>query len=150
MKTTTITMVAFCLLVGFGCGLLGKKSVPKEQINADLNGKTVKFNGDSNQWYFSSDYERCFTVNDQESKINDSNADLSVKVSSWYQSDVTKVYFMVIGDMLMHYRKEGDKWALASIESKDLKFESSSEVDDFKKFLDKHTPVCKGYRHTSY
>jgi len=150
MKTNRTMMVAFCLLVVFGCGLLGKKGVPNEQINADLNGKTVKFNGGSNQWYFSPDYERCFTVNDQESKINDSNADLSVKVSSWYQSDITKVYTTVIGNMLMHYRKDGDKWTLASIEPKDLKFEGFSELDDFKKFLDKHTPVCKGYRHTSY
>ena len=151
MKTTRIMMVALCLLVVFGCGLLGKKKVvPNEQINADLNGKTVKFDGGSNQWYFSQDYERCFTVNDQESKINDSNADLSVKVSSWYQSDITKVYTTVIGDLLMHYRKDGDKWALTSIESKDLKFEGFSELDDFKKFLDSHTPVCKGYRHTSY
>lgn len=108
MKPTRVMTVAFCLLAVFGCGLLGKKGIPNEQINADLDGKTVKFNGGKDQWYFSHDYERCFLVNDKETKLTDSNADVLVSVSSWYQSDITKIYTTVIGDMLMHYRKDGE------------------------------------------
>lgn len=151
MKTTRMMTVAFFLLVVFGCGLLGKKGIPNEQINADLDGKTVKFNGGKDQWHFSHDSERCFVVNDKETKITDSNADVLVTVSSWYQTQgITKVITTVIGNMLLHYRKDGDKWVLENIEPKDLTFEGFTETSDFEKFLDKHTPICKGYRHTSY
>ena len=150
MRSLNPIILAICLLSLSGCGLMDKKGVPNKQINSDLDRKTVKFNNGKDQWYFSSDYERCFTVDDKESKINDSTADVSLKVSSWYQSDITKVYTTVNGDMVMHYRKDGGKWVLVSIEPKDLTFQGFDNTDDFKKFLDKHTPICKGYRHTSY
>lgn len=150
MKSINTIILAICLLSLSGCGLMGKKGVPNEQINADLSRKMVKFNGGKDEWLFSDENERCFTVKDDESKITDSNADVSTTVSSWRQSDLTKVFFTVLGNLVLHYKKDGGKWVLESIEPKDATAASFTEQEEFKKFLDKHTPVCKGYRHTSY
>ena len=133
-----------------GCGLAGKKGVPMEQINADLANKTVKFNEGKNQWFTDDKKERCFSVNDGESKISDTNADLSVTFSSWYQDDLTSIFFSVNGKMLLHYKNEGGKWVLQSIEPKDANWQSFTGKEELKKFLDTHVPVCKGFRHTSY
>lgn len=149
MKINTL-ILAVCLFTLSGCGLIGKNRVTNEQINADLNGKTVKFNGGKDEWFFSDKEEKCFLVNDKESKITDSNADVSLTVSSWRQSDLTKVFFTVYGKMLMRYKTDGGKWVLESIEPRDATQESFSSPAEFKIFLDVHTPVCKGFRHTNY
>lgn len=49
----------------------------------------------------------------------------------------------------MHYKTDGGKWVLESIEPKDATQESFSSSDEFKIYLDIHTPICKGFRHTS-
>lgn len=81
VKLNTLILV-MCLLVVSGCGLLGNKGVPKEQINDDIASKSVKVK-DGTDWYFKGDSQRCFAVIDDESKITASNADISVAVSSW-------------------------------------------------------------------
>jgi hypothetical protein len=150
MRTSGTLILAACALVLCGCGLAGNRGVPNEQINADLNNKTVKFNGGNDTWVFSPDYERCFLVNESESKIADASAEVPVTLSSWYQSDVTKVIVAINGKALLRYKKDGGKWVLEGIEPKDATRESFSGKAEFTTWLDKHTPVCKGYRYTSY
>jgi len=150
MKTNGVLMLGVCLLTLTMCRFMDtKKGVPNEQINSDLNNKTVKFNGGKDQWYFSPDYEKCFLVEDAE--VTASDALVAVRVSSWYQSDITKLYMTAIGEMLLHYKKDGDNnWVLERIEPRDATLAGISDEEEFKQFLDKHTPVCKGFRHTSY
>lgn len=148
MKLTTL-ILTICSLVLCGCGLWGNKGVTNEQINNDIANKSVKVK-DGPDWYFGSNSERCFAVNDDESKITTSNADLSVTVSSWRQSELKEspVYFTVFGKMMLHYKNEGGKWVLESIESIDLTRKSIAQ-EEFPKFLDIVMPQCKYFRNAS-
>jgi hypothetical protein len=159
MKNTKnfLILAALVVVIG-GCGgMLGKTAVPNEQINADLNGKKVKVTEGSyssdNEWFFRKDYERCFVVNDSESKISDTEANLSVTVSSWGDLKLGDLgmkneYITVFGKLAMQYKKEGEKWVLQNLESKELIFKSL-DTEQWKKFLEISMPNCtKGFRHT--
>jgi hypothetical protein len=53
-----MTNLALCLLMLSVCGLLGKKGVSKEQVNADLGEKTISVkdaNDTEQQWSFKDD-----------------------------------------------------------------------------------------------
>ena len=140
-----------------GCGLLGDKGVPKEQINEDIAKNSVKvkltsLNQDTD-WTFRFDSERCFSVNDVESKITDSTADISVTVSAWQESlpiapDPT-TYYTIFGKMLLHYKKDGGKWVLESIEPKDLIY-NDLNLEKFKKFVEIGQPQCRYFRYATW
>lgn len=155
MKKHSMLVIAFSIIFALGsaltgCGLLGSKTIPKEQINADIANRSVK-GKDGTDWTFKFDSERCFVVNDDESQITTSNADISVTVSSWRESGSGKyqLYLTLFGKMMLHYKNDGGKWVLESIEPKDLT-NKTLELEEFKSFLDIKMPLCKYFRYTSY
>ena len=141
-------ITTMCLLILSGCGLLGSKGVPKEQMNTDIGSKTVKAT-DGSSWIFPGDSERCFAVNDDETKITASNADVTVTVASW--RDITLgssvLFSTVFGKLRLQYKMDGGKWVLESVEPKEL-ITKTLEKEEFKKFVDIQMPLCKYYRHT--
>ncbi len=147
MKTNL--MLTMCFLAVCGCGLFGGKGVPKEQINTDIGSKKVRTSDDSD-WFFGGDSQRCFAVNDDETKITDSIADVSVTVASWRDMRLgnSALFTTVFGKLLLHYKMDGGKWVLETVEPKEL-IQKTLEVGEFKKFVDIQTPICRYYRHTS-
>ena len=134
-----------CLFLVTACGMFGKQVVPKEQIEADLKTQIVDVQeGQEKKWIFEADNQRCFSVVDNESKFTDSNADVMVNVGSWQEMTLGSktTYLTVFGKMLMKYKKDKDKWVLDKIEAKDL-ISKNLEMDQFKKWLDIQTPLCK-------
>ena len=161
LQRNGLTLVV-CLLVCSGCGLsglIGKKGVTNEQINVDISNKKVKITegayASDHTWYFSPKDERCFVVNENESKIADSSADLSITISSWRFIPLRDVgpddkYGTVLGKMLLHYKKDGEKWVLENLEPKELIYKDL-DMDQWKKFLEITAPNCaKRFRHTDY
>lgn len=149
MKLNTL-ILAVCPLVLSSCGLMGTKGVEKEQISTDIANRSVKLN-DGTEWFFKLDSQRCFAVNDDESQITASGADISVTVSSWKETGTgnNELYRTVFGKMLLHYKKDGGKWILESVEPQDLA-DKTLETEEFKKFLDIQRPVCKNFRQASW
>ena len=147
MKMKLIAGVCFLMLNG--CRLSGFKAVPKEQLNTDIGSKTVKTESGSD-WVFSGDSKRCFVVNEDETRITDSQADVSVTVASWRDITIgnSALYRSVFGKMTLHYKMVGGKWFLENVESKEL-IEKTLEREEFKKFVDIQIPLCKYYRHVS-
>ncbi len=147
MKIKLITTIG-CLALS-GCGFFGSKGVPKEQLNTDIGTRTVKTDSGSD-WVFSGDSERCFAVNDDETKITGSNADVTISVASW--RDITlgssALFRTAFGKMMLHYKMDGGKWILERVEPKEL-IDKTLEPEEFKKFVDIQMPLCKYYRHTS-
>jgi hypothetical protein len=154
----TLILAAVLMAVG-GCGLggmFGKKGVTNEQINADLSGKKVKItegaSGTNDDWLFADKYERCFVINEKESQISDTEANLSLIVSSWSSLNLRDLgladaYMTAFGKLSMQYKKEGEKWVLKNLESKELIYKSL-DTEQWKKFLDVVVPNCKkGFRH---
>lgn len=148
-KLYLITAITFCLPL-IGCGLLGSKGVPKEQVNSDLAVSKIKaqLGSDTSQqtdWDFKDDSYRCFAPVDNETKIADTTADMMMNVSAirLNKSEDTSVLF---GKMLLHYKKDGDKWKLESIEPKDVR---TNEItgDAFSKFLDLQMPLCNYFKY---
>ena len=142
-------VVAILLFAVFGCGLFGNK-VPDKQIDEDLAKQKVKLK-DNTEWGMAGVSERCFMVNKDESKNTDSTADLSLTVSAWSEFEIENVprYSVVYGKMMMHYKKEGSKWVLASAESTDMA-QKLLEMSEFKKFLELQQPICKYHRYSSW
>lgn len=140
-----IFTLVICLFLVTACGMFGKQAVPKEQIEADLKTPIVDVQeGQEKKWIFEADNQRCFSVVDNESKYTDSNADVMVNVGSWQEMTLGSktTYLTVFGKMLMKYKKDKDKWILDKIEPKDL-ISKNLEMDQFKKWLDIQTPLCK-------
>ncbi len=142
--------LALCVLMFTACGLLGKKGVSKEQINADLADKTVKAKEGSDteaqtEWHFKDDSYRCFAPSDNESKTTESAADIALNVSAIRLTDGedTPVLF---GEILLHYKKDDAKWVLESIEPKDLRTKAITG-DAFSKFVDLQMPLCNYFKY---
>ncbi|MBK9162505.1 MAG: hypothetical protein IPM21_01065 [Acidobacteria bacterium] len=152
-----ILPITLVLVAVVGCKMFGTGNVvPNEQINADLSGKSVNITegsyGGDNKFTFREDYDRCFVVNEKESQISDSQATLSLTVTSWGSLNMKdlgldEVYNTVFGKLTMQYKKEGEKWVLQKLETKELMYKSL-ETEQWKKFLDIAMPTCaKGFRH---
>ena len=140
-----IALTLACLLILAGCGMLAKPSVPKEQIDADIAKNVVDTQeGTEKKWVFEADDQRCFSLVDNESKSTEGGADVMVNVSSYQDMsmDGDKKVITVFGKMLMKYKKNGDKWALESIQGKDL-ITKTLTMDQFKQWLDIQMPNCK-------
>jgi predicted small lipoprotein YifL len=143
-------VLALCLLMLSGCGLLGEKGVPKEQINADIADKTitVKNANDMDQqteWRFKDDSLRCFAPSDNKSKITESDAVIPINISSirLVEGEDTPVLF---GEILLHYKKDNAKWILERIEPKDVRTNAITG-DAFSKFVDLQMPLCNYFKY---
>jgi hypothetical protein len=98
------------LIVILGCGRFGNNAVSNDQMATDLDGKPLKFPDEKNPWYLSKDVEWCFQVNDKETTITDANADVSLAVSSWRETEPpVRLFLTLSGTMIMHYKKNGGK-----------------------------------------
>jgi hypothetical protein len=144
------TDLALCLLMFSVCGLLGKKGVPKEQVNADIGDKTitVKAADDTEQeWRFKEDSYRCFAPSDTPSKITESDDVIPINVSSirLVDGEETPVLF---GEIVLHYKKDDGKWVLERIEAKDVRTKALTG-DAFSKFLDLQKPLCNYFKYRS-
>ncbi len=141
-------VLALSLLMFSGCGLLGKKGVSKEQINADIADKTIKVqdaNDLQTEWSFKEDSYRCFAPADGETKTTETNADISINLSSIRLSDTgdTPVLF---GKILLHYKKNNAKWTLESIEPKDVRTNAITG-DAFEKYVNLQLPLCNYFKY---
>ena len=147
MKTKLMTAVCGLMLVG--CGLSGNQVVPKEQVNSDLAGKTIKARSVSGQidWNFKDDFLRCFSPTPNEGKVTESNADIMLDVSATkYPTDSgTEVMF---GKILLHYKKDGGKWTLESIEPKDAAT-NILEIDKAIEFARSSGSICSYFRYSN-
>lgn len=144
-KKTGLLMAAICFLLVGGCGLKGSQSsVPQNQIEDDIKSQPIKTK--TRIWDFNPrDFKpiSCFAVNQDESKISASNADLSVTVASMQKVNLNKMfYYTLYGKMLMHYKKDGDKWVLEKAEPQDFTSEETESSEEFEKFQQRVMPIC--------
>jgi hypothetical protein len=152
MRYNTPIALLCLLTIALGCGKFGAaKGVTNEQIDADLENKQLKFPGATTGWTILKNVERCFLVGDGETKITDSTADVPMTFSSWDESTLGGSSFIttVSGKVVMHYKSADGKWILDRIEPKEGVTNGFTEKTRFDEFLNKHVPVCKGYRHPS-
>jgi hypothetical protein len=144
------TNLALCLLMLSFCGLMGKKGVPKEQVNADLSERTISVKDASDteqQWSFKEDSYRCFAPSESPSKITESEDTIPINVSAvrLVSGEETPVLF---GEIVLHYKKNDDKWVLESIEPKDVRTKALTG-DAFSKYLDLQMPLCNYFKYRS-
>ena len=144
------TNLALCLLLLSFCGLMGKKGVPKEQVNADLAERTISVKDASDteqQWSFKEDSSRCFAPSETPSKITESEDTIPINVSAvrLVSGEETPVLF---GEIVLHYKKDDDKWVLESIEPKDVRTKALTG-DAFSKYLDLQMPLCNYFKYRS-
>jgi hypothetical protein len=144
-KKLNLLIATVCFLLLSGCSLVNTQSlVPRKQIEDDIKSQTIKTK--TRSWDFNDkDFKpvSCFAVNNDESKTTASNADLSVTVASMQQVNLNKMfYYTLYGKMLMHYKKDGDKWILEKAEPQDFTSEETTSAEDFAKFQQKVAPIC--------
>ena len=144
------TNLALCLLILSFCGLMGKKGVPKAQVNADLAERTISVKDASDieqQWTFKEDSYRCFAPSETPSKITESEDTIPINVSAvrLVSGEETPVLF---GEIVLHYKKDDGKWVLESIEPKDVRTKALTG-DAFSKFLDLQMPLCNYFKYRS-
>ena len=145
-------ILAFCLLMLWGCGLLGGQGGPKEQLNGDIDGKTIKAQRANNmesttEWNFKDDSLRCFAPVDGETKITESNADVTLNISAVRLSGSSDTPTL-FGKILLHYKKDNGKWVLDNIEPKDVRTNEISG-DAFSKYVDLQMPLCNYFKYTT-
>lgn len=140
--------ILICLIT-LGCGMFAKSGVPKELIDADLAEKVVDVQeGPQKDWFFKDDATRCFDLSNEETKITDTTADITIIVASWQDLSssrkytLTPPYLTVFGRILLKYTKNNGKWELQSVEPKDL-ITKGLEKDQFKKWLEVQTSLCR-------
>ena len=135
------------LLLVLGCGLLGGKSpVAKEQLDADIAKQTV--NVDGGEWMFAVDDIRCFEVVDKDVKTTDTTAEIPVMIGSFWEMTLTsgkQIYPTVLGRMVMHYKKNGDKWEFERADPS-LLMKRHMDIDDFRQFAPMQAQLCRYHR----
>lgn len=148
MKTKMV-LVLWLLMLN-GCGLLRVTVVPREQINADIADKTIKARNPNSlerqtEWSFKEDSFRCFAPSGDETKVTESTADISINLSSMklLSSGNTPILF---GKILLHYKKDNDKWKLESIEPKDV-ITNDLTSEAFSKYVNLQQPLCNYFKY---
>jgi hypothetical protein len=143
MKQTFITIGAVFALLVTGCGWFGEKGVPKEQINADLESKPMKSQeGSISEWNFKGDDNRCFAVKEDDTKITETNADVTIIVASYKTSPIDQESLdTVFGKIQFKYKKQNDKWVLESVEPLDLMSKSITK-ESIETFVGIQVPLC--------
>lgn len=147
-KKSASTFLASILLIaaGLGCGSLGGDKIENDVINEDFRDLELPVTGGtSKKWLFGADQGRCFSV--VESKFSGDNAQLTVGVASYYESDLEVLpgTFTVFGTVIMNYKRVRKDWVLQKAEGIDL-VEKRVALDEFNKFLDIAAPLCRNYR----
>jgi hypothetical protein len=145
-----VTIALACLLIT-GCAVLGKKRVSDEQINADLEGKNIEFNGGKDPWLFHKSKERCFQVMEGDVKTADGITSVPVVVSSFRTPDSYDpfpFYSSIYGKVIMRYKEQDGKPVLDGIDPVDGVYKSFEDKGTLKLFLDEHVNVCKGFRQS--
>lgn len=139
-----------CLSLLSGCGLMADKCVPKEQVNSDLAGKTIKVRSASGQsdWNFKDDYIRCFAPLPNETKTTESGADAVVDISSMKYPTESGASDVMFGKILLRYKKDGDKWTLESVEPKDAST-NRLEGDKAIEFARLSSSLCSHFKYST-
>jgi hypothetical protein len=143
-------ILAMCLSLLSGCGMLGDKGVPKEQINSDLAGKTIKVRSPIGQedWNFKDDYIRCFAPAPDAAKTAESNADTVIDISSMKYPTSSGASDVMFGKVSLRYKKDGDNWTLENIEPKDA---STNRLEGEKaiEFAKLSAPLCRHFKYST-
>jgi hypothetical protein len=137
--TTTVILAIFVLLTG-GCGLLGGSKISNEQISSDLTTKTLDGKNSSTLDLSGKYSSHCFQVT--ESKFNGDSAEIKLFLSGTEVMTGGDEIKVVIGDVNLGYKKDGDKWKLDKVDSKDLDIKSMSMADTLTKFAPLSKPIC--------
>lgn len=145
-------ILSLFLLITLGCGMLSRSIVPKEQLNADLADKIIKVKrarGGEVDWDFKNDNFRCFAPSGEKDTVTDTTADISLNVSSIVTSHGSGAAPIMFGKILLHYKKDGDKWKLQSIEPKDT---ITNEItgDQFTKYINEQMPLCNYFKYEDF
>lgn len=151
MKTKiNVLILMTCTAVLSGCGMLGNSGVPKEQMNSDLAGKTIKVRnpyGESD-WSFKDDFIRCFAPTPNEGKTTESNADVLLDISSMKYPTSGGSSEVMFGKVLLRYKKDGGKWTLEGVEPKNVStniLEGEKSIE----FARLSAPLCGYFKHSS-
>jgi hypothetical protein len=151
MKTKlNVLILTMCLSLLSGCGSSEDKGVPKEQINTDLAGKTIKVRSASGQsdWDFKDDFIRCFAPTPDAAKTTESSADMVIDISSMKYPTPSGASDVMFGKVSLRYKKDGDTWTLESIESKDA---STNRLEGEKavEFAKLSAPLCRHFKYST-
>ncbi len=81
---------------------------------------------------------------DDQTKYTATTGEVVVNVASWRDISIgnESIYRTVFGKMLLNYKKDGANWVLEKVTPQEL-IEKTLEMDEFKKFVDIQTPLCK-------
>src|SRR5438046_849572 len=152
MKKQTKNFMFIFLLIFAGCGMLSRSLVPKEQLNGDLADKTIKVRHTKKgevDWDFKKDNFRCFAPSGEKDAVTENTADISLNVSSIVTSNGSGPAPVMFGKLLLHYKKDGDKWKLQSIEPKDA-LSNEIDGDKFDTYINKQMPLCNYFKYEDF
>ena len=151
-----IVALIICVSLGCACGLLKENKISNEQIDADIGNQALKVTeGSPNVWDFKKDNGRCFNIS--ESKYAEGKAEVTVRLASFYDAnfdvkfeDLPEEKHIVetaLGEIVLNYKSEGDKWVFEKAESKKLLAKSISNNDFRNTFLPLQFKLCENYEH---
>ena len=138
-------MSAVCLLMVGGCSLLGGGGgkISNEQISSDLATKTLNGKNDKSLDLSGKYSSHCFQVTD--SKFNGNTADIKLFLSATEVETGGDGVKAVIGDVGLTYKKDGEKWTLNKVDSKDLDIKTFSVEEAISKFAPLAKPICASF-----
>lgn len=137
-------MSAICLLMMGGCGMLGGGSkISNEQISSDLATKTLSGKNDKSLDLSGKYSSHCFQVTD--SKFSGNTADIKLFLSATEIETGGDDVKVVIGDVGLTYKKDGEKWTLDKVDSKDLDIKTFSVEEAISKFAPLAKPICSSF-----
>jgi hypothetical protein len=145
-------IIASVTLIFAGCGILTRSIVPKEQLNNDLADKTIKVKHARSgevDWDFKKDNFRCFAPSGEKDTVTDTTADISLNVSSIVTTSDTGPTPVMFGKIVLHYKKDGDKWKLQSIEPKDT-ITNVIDGDKFTSYINQQMPLCNYFKYEDF
>ncbi len=140
MKLNITITLAIVALLAVGCSLLGGSKISNEQISGDLATKTLDGKNNSNLDLSGKYSSHCFQVT--ESKFNGDSAEIKLFLSGTEVMTGGDDIKVVIGDVKLGYKKDGEKWKLDKVDSKDLDIKTMSMADTLTKFAPLSKPIC--------
>ena len=81
--------------------------------------------------------------------MTDTTADISLNVSSIITSNSSGGAPIMFGKILLHYKKDGDKWKLQSIEPKDT-ITNVIDGDKFTSYINQQMPLCNYFKYEDF
>jgi hypothetical protein len=141
-----VMMLVVGLLTFSNCSLLGGNKISNEQISDDLLTKTLNGKGGSTLDLTSKYSSHCFQVT--ESKFNGDSADVKLFFSGTEVLTSGDSIKVVIGDVNLAYKRDGDKWKLDNVDSKDLDIKTTSMTDAMSNFAPLSKPICANFHRS--